>query len=355
MTMRYQPRQIQRILVTGGLGFIGKHLCKRLLDLGYIVISLDDESASTDDAPDFILDKCKTPERFRQVCGSILDISLVQGVMSQSVDLVFHLAAKLGVENVVKNRLETLETNVLGTMNVLEAASQFKIPTFVASSSEVYGKSEVIPFKEDANLILGPSSVSRWGYAASKIMDEHEALARYEEDDLPVVVGRFFNIVGPGQPPESGMVIPKMISAAQEGSPIRVLGNGQQQRCFCHVADAVEALCKLMLSQDSKVYGKIFNIGNPKNEITMFELGKLIQEVYSSTSRLELVPYNEVFKDGSFEDMARRVPDIKKIEEAVGWKPKKHLHMILADIAKHEAKLKRQRRESKKRGSELDV
>ena len=333
----------KRILVTGGLGFIGKHLCKRLLELGYTVISLDDECASTDDAPSFILDKCKTPERFRQVCGSILDNALVQSVMSQSVDLVFHLAAKLGVENVVKNRLETLETNVLGTMNVLEAASQFKIPTFVASSSEVYGKSEVIPFKEDSNLILGPSSISRWGYAASKIMDEHEALANYEEDGLPVVVGRFFNIVGPGQPPESGMVIPKMISAAQNGNPIRVLGDGQQQRCFCHVTDCVDAICKLMLPQDDKVYGQIFNIGNPHNEITMLDLGKLIQKIYSAPS-VELVPYNEVFKDGSFEDMARRVPDIKKIEKAVGWKPKKHLYAILADIAKHEAKLKRSER-----------
>lgn len=344
MTMRYQQRHIQRILVTGGLGFIGKHLCKRLLEFGYDVVCLDDASSSTDDAEDFILQGSLKNAKFKLVVGSILDRSLLSNLVCQNVDLVFHLAAKLGVENVVKNRLETLETNVLGTMNVLEATSQFKIPTFVASSSEVYGKSEVIPFKEDANLTLGPSSVSRWGYAASKIIDEHEALARYEEDDFPVVVGRFFNIVGPGQPPESGMVIPKMISAAQEGSPIRVLGNGQQQRCFCHVADAVEALCRLMLSQDSKVYGKIFNIGNPKNEITMLDLGKLIQEVYNSTSRLELVPYNEVFKDGSFEDMTRRVPDIKKIEEAVSWKPKNHLHMILADITKHEAKMIGKRR-----------
>lgn len=348
MTMKCQLRQIQRILVTGGLGFIGKHLCKKLLSLGFNVVSLDDESSSTDDAPDFILKKCKTPERFKSICGSILDKSLVTSVMSQNIDLVFHLAAKLGVENVIENRLETLETNILGTMNVLEAASQFKIPIFVASSSEAYGKSEDIPFKEDQNLTLGPSSVSRWGYAASKIIDEHEALACYEEEGLPVVVGRFFNIVGPGQPPESGMVIPKMISAAQSGSPISVLGNGQQQRCFCHVSDCIEALCKLMLSQKSEVYGQIFNIGNPSNEISMLELGKMIKETEQSSSELELKDYAEVFKDGSFEDMARRMPDIEKIKNAVAWKPKKSLQRILVDIAKHERMKSRRSIESER-------
>ena len=332
--MRYQSRQIQRILVTGGLGFIGKHLCKRLLELGYTVISLDDECASTDDALDFILDKCETPDRFRQICGSILDSALVQSMMSQSVDLVFHLAAKLGVENVVKNRLETLETNVLGTMNVLEAASQFKIPTFVASSSEVYGKSEDIPFKEDSNLILGSSSISRWGYAASKIMDEHEALARYEEDDLPVVIGRFFNIVGPGQPPESGMVIPKMISAAQDGSPIIVLGDGQQRRCFCHVDDCVEALCSLMLDNDTlfkKAVGQIFNIGNPNLETSILDLALKIQREFFPGCQIEFKSYAEEYQAGMFEDMNQRIPSVEKIYKASKWKPIRSLDDILKD------------------------
>lgn len=325
-----------KILVTGGLGFIGKHLCRKLLQLGFEVICLDDESASTDDAEDFILKNNINFSKFKLVCGSILDNSLLTNLICQNVDLIFHLAAKLGVKNIIDNQLEMLETNVDGTKNVLDLASSFRIPTFVASSSEVYAKNEEVPFKEDSDLKLGSPNISRWGYAASKILDEFQALANFRECQLPVVIGRFFNIVGPGQSPESGMVIPKMISAALEGKPLCVLGDGQQRRCFCHVDDCVQALCSLMLNDEvfKKAYGQIFNIGNPKNELSILQLASKIKDDFFQNIEIELRPYQEIYQLGTFEDMARRIPDINKIKQIASWKPLKTIDRILKDEIK---------------------
>ncbi len=336
-----------RVLVTGGLGFIGKHLCKKLLELGLHVTCLDDESASTEDAKEFIEGNDQHSSQFSFVCGSVLDKSLLLRLLREDdIDLVFHLAAKLGVKNIIDNQLEMLETNVLGTHNVLEAVSSTstEIPVFIASSSEVYGKSDAVPFTESSSLMLGPTSVARWGYAASKILDEFEALAFWHESRLPVVVGRFFNIVGPGQPPESGMVIPKMVEAALDGRPLEVLGDGLQRRCFCHVDDCVDALASLMMVSSSSCYphsihsslfGEVFNIGNPENEVTMLDLALKTKSIVGSRSEVKLVPYSEVYSPGSFEDMRRRVPSISKLEEALGgWRPTKTLDDIVTDAAR---------------------
>lgn len=215
-----------RVLVTGGLGFIGKHLCKKLLELDLQVVCLDDESSSTDDAKDFINTSARERGQLEFVCGSILDCGLVSRLMQSGISVVFHLGAKLGVKNIIDNQLEAIETNVIGAHNVLEAAFDARAPVFIASSSEVYGKSQKMPFKEDMDLTLGSTSVARWSYAGSKILDEFEALAYWKENGLPAVVGRFFNIVGPGQSPGSGMVIPKMVEAALAGRPLKVFGDG---------------------------------------------------------------------------------------------------------------------------------
>lgn len=324
---------VNRVLVTGGLGFIGKHLCKKLLELDFQVICLDDESSSSSDAEDFIADSAREKSQFNFVCGSVLDRGLVSNLMQSGISTVFHLAAKLGVKNIIDNQLEAIETNVVGTHNILEAASSAKVPTFVASSSEVYGKSAAMPFVEDSDLVLGSTSVQRWGYAASKILDEFEALACCRENKLPTIVGRFFNIVGPGQLPESGMVIPKMVEAALASRPLEVLGDGFQRRCFCHVDDCVDALVKLMLPEKprSDLYGQIFNIGNPKNEISMLELAEKIKSKTGSTSEVKVIPYSEVYAPGTFEDMKRRLPSVAKIESAVSWSPSRSLDEIISD------------------------
>lgn len=324
---------VNRVLVTGGLGFIGKHLCKKLLELDFQVVCLDDESSSSSDAEDFIADSAGEKGQFSFVCGSVLDHGLVSSLVQSGISTVFHLAAKLGVKNIIDNQLEAIETNVVGTHNILEAASSAKVPTFVASSSEVYGKSAAMPFVEDSDLVLGSSSVQRWGYAASKILDEFEALACCRENKLPIIVGRFFNIVGPGQLPESGMVIPKMVEAALRSRPLEVLGDGFQRRCFCHVDDCVDALVKLMLPEKprSDLYGQIFNIGNPKNEISMLELAEKIKSKTGSMSEVKIIPYSEVYAPGTFEDMKRRLPSVAKIESAVSWSPSRSLDEIISD------------------------
>lgn len=323
-----------RVLVTGGLGFIGKHLCKKLLELDLQVMCLDDESSSTDDARDFICASAREKGQLIEfVCGSILDHGLVSRLVQSGIGVVFHLGAKLGVKNIIDNQLEAIETNVIGTHNVLEAAFDAKAPVFIASSSEVYGKGQKMPFKEDMDLALGSTSIARWSYAGSKILDEFEALAYWKENRLPVVVGRFFNIVGPGQSPGSGMVIPKMVEAALEGRPLEVLGNGQQRRCFCHVDDCVDAMLELMISQKSSDnYGQVFNIGNPKNEISMMDLAVKITSATQSASEIKVIPYSDAYEPGTFEDMLKRLPSIEKIEHATSWTPTRSLDTIISDV-----------------------
>ena len=329
-----------RAFITGGLGFIGKHLCKKLLDLGHEIVAFDDQSSSADDAEELILDSAEDPDRFTSICGSVLDYQRMEHVIRENQpDVIFHLAASLGVQNIIDNQLEMLETNVAGTKNVLELAAEKVIPAFIASSSEVYGKSSRVPFKEDGDLLLGSTGVSRWGYAASKILDEFHALAYWREERLPVVVGRFFNISGPGQMPESGMVIPKMVEAALNSRPLKVFGDGSQRRCFCHVDDAVDAMCSLMLPnldsrKNSKTvlpFGQVFNIGNPRNEISMLELAQKIVRITKSSSQIETIPYSKVFQAGSFEDMNLRIPDISKIQSFIGFQPERSLEQIVED------------------------
>lgn len=325
----------KKILVTGGLGFIGKHLCKKLLRSNCEVVSFDNRCQASSDAEKFILSEvdASSAKRFKSLHGSILDQQCINCLAMQDFNCIYHLAAVVGVKNVVDNPLKTMSTNFLGTQNVLELAAMTKTPTFIASSSEVYGKSENIPFSEDSDLVLGKSTISRWSYAASKIANEFQAFSFSKELQLPVVIGRFFNIVGAGQLSESGMVIPKMVEAALREKRLEVLGNGFQKRCFCHVDDCVEALVAMMLGPfKENAIGQIFNVGNPDNEISMLELGEKIIDMCGNRSELSIVPYSKIFKAEDFEDVQRRMPSIEKLKNAVKWIPLKTLDEILEDV-----------------------
>ncbi len=247
-------------------------------------------------------------------------------------DVVYHLAAAVGVELIVESPVRTIETNVHCTEVVLTQANKKKKPVFIASTSEVYGKSEQLPFREDGDLLLGPTNTGRWAYACSKAIDEYLGLAYYKEKRLPVVVGRLFNTVGPRQTGRYGMVVPSFVRQALGGKPITVFGDGSQQRCFCHVKDTVRALSDLMVRED--VHGEVFNIGGTE-EISMLELADRVREAVGSESEIQLMPYEEAYEPG-FEDMPRRIPDISKIGRTLGWQPTRDLAGILDDVIQSE-------------------
>ena len=318
-----------RFLITGGAGFIGSHLADRLLKKGHRVLVIDDLSTGS------ILNikHLKENSAFSYVIDNVMNSPLMAELIDEA-DAVFHLAAAVGVRLIVESPVHTIETNVSGTETVLKMASKKKRPVLVASSSEVYGQSTEFPFTEDGNLVLGATVKSRWSYACSKAIDEFLALAYHKERGLPTVVARLFNTVGPRQTGRYGMVIPTFVKQALSDSPITVYGDGEQTRCFCHVADTVAGL-EALLSNES-AYGGVFNIGSTE-EVSMNNLAKKIKVACKSESLIKHIPYDEAYEEG-FEDMQRRIPSIQKIHDLVQWSPKRTLDEILRDVIDNETK-----------------
>ena len=314
------------VLITGGAGFIGSHLCEALLSDGHEVTIID--NLSTGKYAN--ISHLQTDTKFHYVLGSILDRELIESLISET-DEIYHLAAAVGVEYIINNPLLSLKTNIIGTENVLEFANKYKKKVLVASTSEIYGKSEKIPFKEEDDRVLGSTHISRWGYSCSKAIDEFIALAYFREKKLPVVIVRFFNTVGPRQSGQYGMVIPKFVKSALMNHPITIYGDGKQSRCFVDVADVVSGIKALM--KEPKAIGQIYNIGNTE-EITIEELAQKIKSRINSSSKIEYIPYDEAYEAG-FEDMLRRMPDLSKIHECIGYTPKFNLDMILDRVIKY--------------------
>ena len=309
-----------RALITGGAGFIGSHLAERLLARGDEVIVLDDLSTGSVEN----IRHLKSHERFQCVFDSIQNRMLLAELVDES-EVVFHLAAAVGVRLIVESPVRTIETNVNGTQLVLEAACRKKKLVFTASTSEVYGKSEHVPFHEDADLVLGPTSIGRWSYAASKALDEFLSVAYWKERKQPVVIARLFNTVGPRQTGRYGMVLPNFVRQALDGSPITVYGSGKQSRCFCDVSDSVEAILRLVGT--SAAVGEVVNIGS-NHEITIEGLAKQVREQAKSASSIQLIPYDQAYEPG-FEDMPRRVPALEKLESLTGFRPSIPLNAII--------------------------
>jgi UDP-glucose 4-epimerase len=312
-----------KALITGGAGFIGSHLAERLIAEGHSVSILDDFSTGR---PENIAALTVSP-RFSCTVGSVTDEVVVEHLVSQC-DVVFHLAAAVGVKLVVERPVHTIETNVHGTETVLRHASHHRKLALVASTSEVYGKSTALPFREDADLVLGAPGKTRWGYATSKLLDEFLAMGYYKERQSPVIVVRFFNTVGPRQSARYGMVLPNFVRQALQDAPITVHGDGSQTRSFTWVGDVVSGM--LALVNEPKAIGEVFNIGNGA-EISIRDLALKVKGMTGSASPIDFVPYDQVF-DQSFEDMPRRVPDISKITNYVGYQPTVHLDEIIEHV-----------------------
>jgi UDP-glucose 4-epimerase len=312
--------------ITGGAGFIGSHLAEVLLAKGHRVLVLDDLSTGRIRN----IEHLKTNPSFEYVIDSMMNRPLTAELVDRA-DYVFHLAAAVGVKLVVESPVRTIETNVRGTEIVLELANKEKKPVFIASTSEVYGKSTKVPFSEDDDLVLGATTRGRWSYACSKALDEFLALAYFHEKGLPVVVGRLFNTVGPRQTGRYGMVLPSFVGQALSSRPITVFGDGTQSRCFGYVGDVVDALAALVT--DERAYGHVFNVGS-EEEISILALARLVKEHLQSRSEIVLVPYEEAYGRG-FEDMQRRVPDIRKVRALIGFEPRTSLLEIIDRIADH--------------------
>ena len=315
-----------RALITGGAGFIGSHLAARLIGEGHEVRVLDDLSTGSMSNIEQLLES----PSFRFEEGSVTDKEAVDGLVD-GVDVVFHLAAAVGVRLIVHNPTHTIRTNVRGTEVVLDAAAKNRTLTVVASTSEVYGKSTRLPFAEGDDLVLGATTKPRWGYACSKAIDEYLALAYAHEQELPVIVTRFFNTVGPRQTGEYGMVLPTFVGQGLRGDDITVYGDGEQRRCFCHVADVVEALLRLVATP--ACYGEVINVGADR-EISINELGKQVAAATGGHSQLAHIPYDEAYDD-NFEDLARRVPDLTKLEDLIGFRPRTDIAAIIQDVVDH--------------------
>jgi UDP-glucose 4-epimerase len=315
-----------RCLITGGAGFIGSHLAEALLGRGEEVFILDDLSTGSVEN----IRHLKAHDRFHYSFDSITNKNLLAELVDEA-DVVFHLAAAVGVRLIVESPVRTLETNVYGTQLVLDTASKKKKLVLVASTSEVYGKSDKVPFHEDADLVLGPTTKGRWSYAASKALDEFLALSYWKEKKQPVVVVRLFNTVGPRQMGRYGMVLPNFVRQALEGTPITVFGSGQQSRCFCDVRDTVEAILRL-IAKDSAV-GEVVNIGNDE-EISIEKLAHFVKQRAKSQSPITFIPYDQAYEPG-FEDMPRRVPSLEKLMLLTGFRPKTPLSEIVDRVIAH--------------------
>jgi UDP-glucose 4-epimerase len=315
-----------RAFITGGAGFIGSHLAEALLASGHEVSILDDLSTGSIQN----IEHLKGRRGFRYAIDSVTNEPLLAELVDDC-DVVFHLAAAVGVKLIVEAPVHTIETNVHGTEVVLKHANKKKKLVLLASTSEVYGKSTAVPFNEDADLVLGPTPKHRWAYACSKAIDEFLALAYWKEKKLPVIIARFFNTVGPRQTGRYGMVIPNFVRQGLSGQTITVHGDGTQTRSFCHVADVVDALGRLV--QEPRAIGEVFNIGNDQ-EITIMALAEKVRLLTGSRSSIATIPYDQAYEAG-FEDMPRRVPDLGKIRALVGYAPKSDLDEILAGVIDH--------------------
>jgi UDP-glucose 4-epimerase len=319
-----------KALITGGAGFIGSHLAEALLGRGDTVAVIDDLSTGSIRN----IEHLKANKRFRYTIGSVMDVPVLAELVDDA-DVVFHLAAAVGVRLVVERPVSTIEINVRGTENVLECANKKRKKVLLASTSEVYGRSVRDRFREDDDLLIGAPTTGRWRYACSKALDEFLAMAYFKEKGLPVVIARLFNTVGPRQTGEYGMVVPSFVRAALDGEPIRVYGDGRQTRCFCHVADVVGAL--LALAEHPRAVGQIFNIGSD-DEITIEHLAEQVRAILGSKSEIVHVPYDDAYEEG-FEDMRRRAPDISKVRALVGFEPKHDLAAIIRDVAAYQRSL----------------
>ncbi len=312
-----------RYLITGGAGFIGSHLSEELLDQGHQVHVLDDLSTGSIDN----IRPLKERSGFEYTIDSAANSRLVAELVDDA-DVVYHLAAAVGVDLIVESPVRTIETNVHCTEVVLAQANKKKKPVLIASTSEVYGKSAALPFREDGDMTLGATSVGRWAYACSKAIDEFLAIAYWKERKLPTVVVRLFNTVGPRQTGRYGMVVPRLTRQALAEQPLTVYGTGDQQRCFCHVGDVVGALVDLMGREEA--YGEVFNVGAVE-EVSIRELAQRIVGAVGSGSEISLVSYEDAYEEG-FEDMHRRIPDISKVNDLIGWSPTRSLDQIIADV-----------------------
>jgi UDP-glucose 4-epimerase len=316
-----------KYLITGGAGFIGSHLAEKLIARSDQVIVFDNLSTGSASNLSGIKEKIKYEQ------GNILDKAAINRLVSES-DFVVHLAAALGVFNIVNKPLESLKTNLQGSEVVLEACDKYKKPVLIASTSEIYGKNDKVPLNEEDDRIIGHPLKSRWSYSEAKAVDESLAYFYYLGNKLPIRIVRFFNTVGPRQVGHYGMVVPRFVSAALKNEPLSVYGSGDQIRCFCHVDDAVRAL--LLVMDSEKAIGEVFNVGN-NQQISIMELAKKVIELTGSSSFIEKIAYEKAYPEG-FEDMQRRVPDISKIKQVLGWTPEINLDQIIKDIAAFNSK-----------------
>lgn len=315
----------ENILVTGGAGFIGSHLCERLLREGHSVTLIDDLSSGRWSN----IHHLSADPGFRAIVASVAERDLVMEAVAQH-DLVYHLASAVGVKRIMEQPVETVENTFHATNVVLAACARFRRPVVITSSSEVYGKSDRFPFREDSDVVMGPTQNRRWAYACAKALDEFLALGHYYQSTLPVHIVRLFNTVGPRQTGRYGMVLPSFVDQALAGRPLTVHGDGTQRRCFCSVHDVVEGLLRLPLAEASA--GKVVNLGT-QQEISMRDLAELVIDVCGSQSPIELIPYAEAYGP-AFDDMMRRVPDTTRAEELIGWSPAWKLRDIVQEVAR---------------------
>jgi len=307
-----------KYLITGGAGFIGSYLSEFLIERGDSVTVIDNLSTG----------KNRLNNSVQFIEGSIFDVTLMDTLISNN-DQVLHLAAAVGVLNIVNNPLESLRTNIIGTENILELCSKYNKPVLITSTSEVYGKNNTVPLNEESDRVLGSPLLSRWSYSEAKAVDESMAYFYFQEKGLQVRLVRLFNTVGPRQVGQYGMVVPRFVTAALRNESIQVYGSGDQIRCFCHVSDAIRAL--LLVIDSDKAIGQVFNVGN-NQQISIMDLAKKVIEITGSKSEIKKIPYSEAYPAG-FEDMQRRVPDISKIKNVLGWSPEIGLEKIIGDIA----------------------